>query len=192
MLKTKTTLIALLSAAVLTACGGGGTANTDNADSESVNDTPEVVATDARTKYVGTWTSGCEFENPNFYIKSTTTLRTQGSAELVGDFLEENYTDSNCTVPIAGELASDSWINTYTFLGSTKTSDDGKVVDKVRMTLPDDEYAGQNFAAVLYIADNKLWTTFNDPDIADTAENVDGEGFPNALDLDSYMTKVSN
>ncbi len=45
MLNTKTTLLALLSAAMLTACGGGG----------------DGAAVDARTKYVGTWLAQCSF-----------------------------------------------------------------------------------------------------------------------------------
>jgi len=176
MLNNKSTLIALLSAAVLTACGGGG---------------GDGTAVDARTKYVGTWTSGCDNDGPNFYVKSSITLRTQGAADLVGDYSEKNYNDSNCTDQKTGEWAGDSWTNTYSFVGSTQNLDGGGVADKVRMTLPDDEYAGQTFAAILYTADNKLWTKYNDPDIPDSNENLDGE-FPKAIDPDNHMTKVSN
>jgi hypothetical protein len=175
MLNTPTTLIALLSAAVLTACGGGG-----------------GDGTDARTKYVGTWTSGCDFENTDFYIKSTITLRTQGSADLVGDYSELYYTDSNCTVRMTGANASDSWTTTYTFVGSTKTLADGKVVDKVRATVPEEGQANVRVQAILYTADNKLWGEINEPDVADSSENVDSEGFPNTLDANDYLTKVTN
>ena len=176
MLNTKTTLITLLSAAVLTACGGGG----------------DGAAVDARTKYVGTWTSGCDFEITNFYIKSSITLRTQGAADLVGDYSEQYYNDSNCATPKTGPNSSDSWTTTYTFVGGTKTLTDGKVVDKVRATVPDEDRGTETFPAILYTADNKLWGEINDPDTLDANEDVDGEGFPNAPDTNSYLTKVTN
>jgi hypothetical protein len=175
MLNTKTTLIALFSAAVLAACGGGG----DGTD------------TDARIKYLGTWASGCDLETTNSYSKSSITMRTQGAANLLGDYSEQYFDDSNCTVPKTGADASDSWTNTYTFEG-TKTLADGKVVDTVRITLPDDEYAGQTFPYILYTADNKLWGELNDPDIPDVDEDVDAAGFPTALTPSRYLTRISN
>lgn len=141
---------------------------------------------------MGTWTSGCDFETTNFYIKSSITLRTQGAADLVGDYSEQNYTDSNCATPMTGPNSSDSWTTTYTFVGSTKILTDGKVVDKVRATVPDEDRGTETFAAIFYIADNKLWGEINDPDTPDANEAVDSEGFPDALDTTYYLTKVTN
>ncbi len=60
MLNTKTTLIALFSAAMLTACGGGGG---DGTAADAGTDGGEGTTVDARTKYLGTWLAQCSFSS---------------------------------------------------------------------------------------------------------------------------------
>ena len=176
MLDTKTTLIALLSAAMLTACGGGG----------------DGAAVDARTKYVGTWLAQCSFAsyvgNSIRYEKERVVIALQGDTNLALTSTEILYLDSDCTQP-ATPGTGDTTEATMTFVGSTKTLTDGKVVDKVRAALADQNPGDAPVPAILYTADNKMYAQINDPD---EPVDVDGEGFPNALDTNSYLTKVTN
>ena len=98
------------------------------------------------------------------------------------------YLDSACTqaaTPGTGDTTEAS----LTFVGSTKTLADGKVVDKVRAALADQDPGDAPVLAILYTADNKMYAQHNDPD---EPVPMDGEGFPNTLDTNSYITKVSN
>ena len=76
-----------------------------------------------------------------------------------------------------------------TFVGATKTLTDGKVVDKVRAALADQNPGDAPVPAILYTADNKMYAQINDPD---EPVDVDNEGFPDALRTTSYLTKVTN
>lgn len=178
MQKTKTTLIALLSAAVLTACGGGG---------------GDGTTTDPRTKYVGTWHAQCSTASwlpgdiPR-YEKEQIVIRSEGDSNLAVTSTEILFLDSSCVQPATGETG-DTNQATLTFIGSTKTLADGKVVDKVRAALAHLDPGVTTVAAILYTAENKIYVQINDPD---EPVAVDGEGFPNALNLDDYQTKADN
>ncbi len=178
MLNTKTTLMALISAAALTACGGGG------------GDGGTTV--DARVKYVGTWLSECverTLGGPVGYERERVVIALQGESDLVATSTDLFYSDPACTQPAASGTGNPDQA-TFTFVGSTKTLADGKVVDKVRAAFPDMP-PGVTEPAILYTADNKLYVSSNSPD-APAPVPVDSEGFPNVIDPDSYATKVSN
>jgi len=98
------------------------------------------------------------------------------------------FLDSTCTQPATGETG-DTTQATLTFIGGTKTLVDGKVVDKVRAAFADFDSGDTTFPAILYTADNKIYFQANDPD---EPVAIDSEGFPNALNLDDYLTKVGN
>ncbi len=176
MLNTKKTLIALLSAAVLTACGGGGAG----------------TAVDARTKYVGTWIAQCSFSSyvggSIRYEKERIVIALQGASNLAVTSTEILYSDNACT-QAATPGTGDTTEATLTFVGGTKTLVDGKVVDKVQAAFADLNPGVTTVPAILYTADNKMYVQHNDPD---EPVPVDGEGFPNMLDTNSYITKVSN
>jgi hypothetical protein len=178
MRKIKTTWMALMGAAVLTACGGGGS------DGEG---------TDARTKYVGTWLAECSiaFLLPGAvprYETEQISIRLQGDTSLALTSTEFFYLDAACTQPATGE-GGDTFESTLTFVGSNKTLSDGKVVDKVRAAFPDSA-PNTTTPAILYTADNKMYVQFNDPE--EEPVPVDSEGFPDALNLSNSFTKVSN
>lgn len=178
MLNTKTTLMALISAAALTACGGGG------------GDGGTTV--DARIKYVGTWLEECipdPLGGQTRYRREQVVIALQGESDLVATSTDLFYRDNQCTQsasPSSGEVTQ----TTTTFVGSTKTLADGKVVDKVlaafSILAP-----GKTLPAILYTADNKLYIQANAPD-EPAPVPVDSEGFPNVINPASYVTKVSN
>lgn len=176
MLDTKITCLALIGAVVLTACGGGG------GDDE--------VAIDARSKYIGDWQTGCSLAQllPGGiaqYEKEVVEIRLQGASSVVITSTEHVYLDGNCTLPATPALG-DVTSSTLTFVG-TKSVDD-KVVDKARAALAD-LAPNTTVPAIIYTAENKLYTQINRPNRPVAA---DSEGFPIALDLNSYITKVSN
>lgn len=186
MLNTKTILIALLSAAMLTACGGGG------GDGTAADAGTEGGEVDARTKYVGTWLAQCSFAsyvgNSIRYEKERVVIALQGDTNLALTLTEILYLDSACTQP-ATPGTGDTTEGTMTFVGGTKTLTDGKVVDKVRAALADQNPGDTPVPVILYTADNKMYAQINDPD---EPVAVDNEGFPDALDTTSYLSKVIN
>jgi hypothetical protein len=177
MLNMHTTVIALLSATLLTACGGGDSASAD-----------------VRTKYVGTWQENCF--GPSIqpggtrYHRERITIRLSGDTGLALISTDLVFLDSACNQPAPGE-PGETTESIVTFLGSTKTLTDQKVVDKVRLPLANSNLPNTTTPAVLYTADNKLYIQANTPD-EPTPVPVDGEGFPNALNLDDHYTKVIN
>lgn len=178
MLNTKTTLMALISVAALTACGGGG------------GDGGTTV--DARIKYVGTWLEECipdPLGGQTRYRREQVVIALQGESDLVATSTDLFYSDPACTQPAASGTGNPDQA-TFTFIGSTKTLADGKVVDKVRAAFPAMP-PGVTEPAILYTADNKLYIQANSPD-APAPVPVDSEGFPEEIDTKDYVTKVSN
>ncbi len=182
MLSMHTAAIALLTATMLTACGGG--------DSASV---------DVRAKYVGTWQDNCfgpsiQAGGTRYYLERIT-ISLRGDTGLALKSTDLVFLDSACNQPAAGETG-ETTESIVTFLGSTKTLTDQKVVDKVRLPRADSNPPGTTtppvlYPAVLYTADNKLYIQANTPD-EPAPVPVDSEGFPNALNLDDRYTKVIN
>lgn len=169
-----------LSAAVLTACGGGGGGGGGD-------------GTDARIKYVGIWIAPCSPTSPvggmPRYEKEQIVIALQGTSNLAVTLTEILYLDSTC-IQAATPGTGDTAEATLTFVGSTKTLADGKVVDKVQAALTDLNPGMTTVPAILYTADNKMYVQYNDPD--EPPVPSDREGFPDTLDTNSYITKVTN
>jgi hypothetical protein len=152
----------------LSACGGG------SSDDDKPTTTPSSIPASVIDVYVGSWVSDCEA------LESASARRRWDVTKLAVDRLKlaysyETYTTTNCT---GSATRSREGYEEETYMGTKVV--DGKTVHKFATK---DFTNNFEYKFIGLIEGNKFYS-------GDDESDVDADGYPNALDMDFWVTKL--